>query len=66
MKPGDFFEHWRLIAEQALYPGFKPLEVPVMVFDGTDTWLFGSVQAPTGFVREEQWFRYGGRSSKNY
>ena len=61
MKPEDFFEHWRLIAEQALYPGFKPLEVPVMVFDGTDTWLFGSVQAPTGFVREEQWFRYGGR-----
>ena len=32
-----------------------------MVFDGADTWLFGSVQASEGFVREKEWFRCGGR-----
>ena len=61
MRPADFLEHWRRINLRALYRNFKPREVPLMVFDGADTWLFGSAQAPTGFAREEEWFRYSGR-----
>ena len=61
MRPSEFLECWQDIAAHRLYPEFDPLEVPVMVFDGADTWLFGSLEAPSDFVREGQWWKYRGR-----
>ncbi len=37
----------------ALWPGFKPSEIPVLVFDGRDTYLFHSPNIPDGFIRVE-------------
>jgi len=37
----------------ALWPGFKPSEIPVLVFDGSDTYLFHSQHIPDGFIRVE-------------
>jgi hypothetical protein len=34
----------------ALWPGFKPSEIPVLVFDGRDTYLFHSPSIPDGFI----------------
>lgn len=61
MRPAEFFEHWQRIAAQALYPNFRAFEIPVMVFNGTDTWLFGAAQVPAGFVRDGQWFSHRGK-----
>lgn len=33
-----------------LWPGYRPAEIPVAVFDGTDTWLFGHPAPPEGFA----------------
>jgi hypothetical protein len=38
---------------ETLWPGFKPSEIPVLVFNGRDTYLFHSQGIPDGFIREE-------------
>jgi ketosteroid isomerase-like protein len=38
----------------ALWPGFEPAKIPVLVFDGRDTYLFHSPAVPDGFVRAER------------
>jgi len=37
----------------ALWPGFKPSEIPILVFDGRDTHLLHSPNVPDGFIRVE-------------
>jgi hypothetical protein len=37
----------------ALWPGFEPAKIPVLVFDGRDTHLFHSQNIPDGFIRVE-------------
>jgi len=37
----------------ALWPGFEPAKIPVLVFDGRDTYLFHSQNIPDGFLRAE-------------
>jgi len=37
----------------ALWPGFQPRGIPVLVFDGRDTCLFHAAAAPEGFVPAE-------------
>lgn len=37
----------------ALWPGFEPAKSPVLVFDGSDTYLFHSQNIPEGFIRME-------------
>ena len=34
----------------ALWPGFEPSQIPVLVFDGRDTYLFHSQGIPDGFI----------------
>jgi len=34
----------------ALWPGFRTRDIPVLVFDGTDTYLFHAPNAPEGFT----------------
>lgn len=36
-----------------LWPEFEPAKIPVLVFDGRDTYLFHSPDAPEGFIRME-------------
>ncbi len=38
-----------LIAENDLWPGFDPEQIPVAIYDSVNTWLFFSDQAPEGF-----------------
>ncbi|MDX9929601.1 MAG: hypothetical protein RBS37_07100 [Bacteroidales bacterium] len=42
-------EEVELIGNSGLWPGFDTREIPVMVFDSTDTWLFFSDMTPDGF-----------------
>ena len=37
-----------------LWPNFRPTEIPVLVFDSVDTWLFFSKDPPEGFTAMEQ------------
>jgi hypothetical protein len=37
------------IASAALWPGFDPRRIPLAVFDGETTWLFGHPAPPAGF-----------------
>ena len=39
---------------QMLWPNFRPAEIPVLVFDSVDTWLFFSKEPPEGFTAVEQ------------
>jgi hypothetical protein len=41
-------------AMEALWPEFKPSEIPVLVFDGLNTYLFHSRTIPDGFVNVEK------------
>ena len=41
-------------AMNALWPEFKPSEIPVLVFDGLNTYLFHSRTIPDGFAGEEK------------
>jgi hypothetical protein len=38
-----------LIAENDLWPGFDPEQIPVAIYDSVNTWFFFSDQAPEGF-----------------
>jgi hypothetical protein len=38
-----------LIAENDLWPGFDPEQIPVAIYDSVNTWLFFSEQVPDGF-----------------
>jgi len=40
----------RTAVELALWPGFDPLDVPLAVYDGTQTWLFRHPSVPEGFA----------------
>lgn len=39
----------RRMAVQPLWPGFSPRDIPIAIYDGTDTWLFGHPAPPAGF-----------------
>jgi hypothetical protein len=40
--------------DHPLWPDFRPTEIPVLVFDSADTWLFFSKDPPEGFTALEQ------------
>lgn len=40
--------------DHPLWPNFRPTEIPVLVFDSVDTWLFFSKDPPEGFSAVEQ------------
>lgn len=40
--------------EGSLWPNFKTTEIPVMVFDSVNTWLFNSNIAPDGFTPAQE------------
>ncbi len=47
-----------------LWPDFNVSEIPVMVYDSANTWLFGSDLAPDGFTEVKDHrgvYRYGGQ-----
>ena len=39
-----------IAAENELWPGFDPRQVPVMLYDGQDTYLYGHPSLPAGFA----------------
>ncbi len=47
------------MAAQPLWPGFDARTIPVAVYDGKDTWLFGHPHPPAGFRGEP--LRFTGR-----
>jgi len=53
----DVFRVMALVTENndsSLWPGFKVAEIPVMVFDSINTWLFHSETAPDGFTEVKE------------
>src|SRR5690606_12390164 len=48
-----------------LWPGFDPLDIPLAVYDGVQTFLFGCEKAPAGFHQikgaEFDYLIFGGR-----
>ena len=53
----DIFRVMALVAENndnPLWPGFKVSEVPVMVYDSINTWLFHAELAPDGFTEVKE------------
>ena len=42
-------EFERLVAQGELWPGFDPLEIPLVFYDGDDTYLFRCSEVPEGF-----------------
>jgi len=40
--------------DHPLWPNFRPAEIPVLVYDSVDTWLFFSKEPPDGFIAVEQ------------
>lgn len=55
----------RLVAQGELWPGFDPLAIPLVFYDGDDTYLFRCSEVPEGFremrVGECDVFVYDGR-----
>ncbi len=55
----------RLVAQGELWPGFDPLAIPLVFYDGEDTYLFRCLEVPEGFremrVGECDVFVYDGR-----
>ena len=50
----DVFQVMELTAggpTSSLWPGFEPAKIPVLIFDGRDTFLFHSQNVPDGFIR---------------
>jgi len=53
----DVFRVMALVAENndnPLWPGFKVSEIPVMVYDSINTWLFHAELAPDGFTEVKE------------
>lgn len=50
-----------IAATTPLWPAFDPLEVPLAVFDGSNTYLFRYPGVPDGFVRRGDHAVYAGR-----
>lgn len=44
------YARFRELAADALWPGFAPLEIPVAIYDGKRTVLFGHPEPPAAFV----------------
>ena len=42
-------EFERLVAQGELWPGFDPLAIPLVFYDGDDTYLFRCSEVPEGF-----------------
>jgi hypothetical protein len=61
MQPEAFLEHWTRLNTKDYFPGFAPGIVPVMVFDGARTFLFGAADVPAGFTARGDWFEHPGR-----
>jgi hypothetical protein len=54
----------RLTSEQEVWPGFSISEMPIAIYDGTNTYLFYHPNPPAGFVQNpdrEAIFAYPGR-----
>ncbi|MBN1388593.1 MAG: hypothetical protein JW965_09120 [Bacteroidales bacterium] len=53
----DVFKVMKLASDRsmdALWPGFRVSEIPVLVFDSLNTYLFNSSTSPEGFVRSHK------------
>ncbi len=61
MNPEAFLEHWTRLSGRSYFVDFDPSAVPVMVFDGSSTYLFGAPTAPAGFQARGAWFEHAGR-----
>jgi len=46
---GAVMREHALIAENDLWPGFDPEQIPVAIYDSVNTWLFFADQPPEGF-----------------
>ncbi len=42
---------YRRLAQREIWPGFEPAATPLLVYDGSDTWLAGHPSPPPGFAR---------------
>lgn len=59
--PEAFFQIYLKLCRQTFWAGFAPLEIPVLVWDGTRTYVFLHPNPPAPFEPEWDWFVAEGR-----
>ncbi|MDQ3461024.1 MAG: hypothetical protein M3498_17300, partial [Deinococcota bacterium] len=47
--PLEAVAEFRRLVVKPFWPGFRPLELPALLYDGEATWLFGHPRPPQGF-----------------
>jgi hypothetical protein len=60
--PEMFFQNYLKLCRQSFWAGFAPLEIPVLVWDGTRTYAFFHPNPPAPFEPEWDWFVAEGRA----
>ncbi|MFN3267051.1 MAG: hypothetical protein ACK41E_09455 [Deinococcales bacterium] len=59
--PDSFHQAYLRLCRQSFWAGFAPLEIPVLVWDGTRTYCFLHPNPPAPFEPEWDWFVAEGR-----
>lgn len=62
--PFKLVEKTKVLSENSLWSGFDPGEIPLAIFDGTDTYLYGHPSVPADFeeiINKPGFYRFSGR-----